>query len=104
MTETDTFIDVEQRVPTQVEDEQISPPAVCPPSGVLRAENRYTCCCTDRITDKRLLTFISSLSISVIVILFSCVQLYTKHDCSSQHLYSSLITLIIGVWIAPQPI
>jgi len=58
--------------------------------------------CCNIPSDKRLLIFIASICISLIIIIFSCYQLSVMHDCSSENLYVGLITLIIGIW-CPHP-
>ena len=56
--------------------------------------------CTGLTTDKRLITLITSTLISLMVISFSCYQLAAnKLDCSTQHTYVGLLTLIIGIWL-----
>ena len=74
-----------------------------PPSGILDEENDdnhlYLCCAGGRTSDKRLLTFIASATLSLITVLFSCYQLTQGLDCSQENVYSSLISLVIGVWL-----
>ena len=59
----------------------------------------YLCCGNGRTSDKRLLTFIASATLSLIVVVFSCFQLTQGLDCSQENVYSSLISLVIGVWL-----
>ena len=60
---------------------------------------QWDSCCM-RKTDSRLLTFIASFFISMILLIFSCYQLTRPDmDCASENIYISLITLIIGVWV-----
>lgn len=61
-------------------------------------ENQYKTCC-GTVSDKRLLVFISSLSISLLILTFCCYQLVNKEDCQSQNTYVGIITLIIGIWL-----
>lgn len=61
-------------------------------------DNQLNTCC-GKPSDKRLLIFISSLSISLLVLTFCCFQLVNKPDCQSQNTYVGLITLIIGIWL-----
>ena len=57
-----------------------------------------TCC--GRPSDRRLLIFIASILISVIVIVFSCYKLADPNiDCSSQNTFVGIISLIVGVWL-----
>ena len=62
-------------------------------------KNKYSCCCTSRTTDRRLLTFATLFSISILVLSFSFYQLTMPIDCSEQATYMSLITMVIGIWI-----
>lgn len=56
--------------------------------------------CTGLTTDKRLVVLLASVIISFIVVTFSCYMLAAnKLDCSSQHTYVGLLTLIIGIWL-----
>lgn len=59
--------------------------------------------CCNIPSDKRLLNFIASLLISLIIVIFSCYQLANINDGPIQSLYVGLITLIIGIW-CPNPI
>jgi len=60
---------------------------------------QWNSCCM-RKTDSRLLTFIASFFISIILLIFSCYQLTRPDiDCASENIYISLITLIIGYWM-----
>ena len=61
-------------------------------------ENQLKNCC-GTTSDKRLLMFIASLTISLIAIAFSCYQLSRKLDCESQSVYIGILTLILGVWV-----
>ena len=61
-------------------------------------ENTYQSCC-GQTSDKRLLVFISTLSISLLLLTFSCFMLATHKECESQNTYVGLITLIVGVWM-----
>ena len=57
----------------------------------------HTCC--GKTSDKRLLVFVASISISLIVVIFSCVQLFLQQSCESQALYSGMISLVLGIWL-----
>lgn len=64
------------------------------------SEHRYNCCCRAvPMSDRRVLIFSASLSISLIVIVFSCYQLVNLVDCHSQNTYISLLSLVIGIWL-----
>lgn len=56
-----------------------------------------TCC--GRVSDKRLLAFVASISLSSIVTIFSCYQLTQGLDCSQETTYISLIMFILGYWL-----
>lgn len=60
------------------------------------------CCNSEKKISKELIKYISQLSISLIILVFSMIQLSKKDDINNQSLYVSLITLIIGVYI-PSP-
>ena len=64
----------------------------------LEKVNQYRTCC-GAMSDKRLLIFISSLSISLLILCFSCYKLAHNNDCQNQNTYVGLISLIIGIWI-----
>jgi len=77
-----------------------------PPAGMLNEHELtednnqlYLCCGGGRTSDKRLLTFTASATLSLIVVVFSCYQLTQGLDCSQENVYSSLISLVIGVWL-----
>lgn len=61
-------------------------------------ENQLKTCC-NTVSDKRLLMFISSFCISMVIIVFSCFQLMRLDDCQSQNSYMGLLSLIVGIWI-----
>jgi hypothetical protein len=61
--------------------------------------NNQLKCCSGGSSDKRLLLFVSILTISLIVIMFSIYQLTTLESCHDQHLYSGLLSLVLGIWI-----
>ena len=64
-----------------------------------KIKNTWRSCC-DIPSDRRLLMFISSFSITLIIITFSCYKLSLEDvDCSSENTYIGLITLLIGLWI-----
>jgi hypothetical protein len=56
-----------------------------------------TCC--GRVSDKRLLAFVASISLSSIVTIFSCYQLTQGLECSQETTYISLIMFILGFWL-----
>lgn len=59
-----------------------------------------SCCLGGGTTDKRLLTFCASFSISLLILVFSCVRLSKSGiKCNEQNQYVSLISLVVGVWI-----
>ena len=60
-----------------------------------------TCC--GPTSDRRLLIFIGSLSISLIVLIFSCYKLASTTDCVLTSVYVGLLSLILGLWM-PTPI
>jgi hypothetical protein len=60
----------------------------------------WTSCCLK--VDKNAVQFFSQLAISVGVISFSLYQLIKLPDCEQQQTYSSLLTLVLGVWL-PSP-
>jgi len=66
-------------------------------------ENKWSSCCSSRKTDKRLLRFFSSLTISVMTLGFSIYQLSTLEQRKEKELYIGMLTLIIGWW-SPSPI
>lgn len=56
-----------------------------------------TCC--GRVSDKRLLAFVASISLSSIITIFSCYQLSTGLDCPQENMYSALLMFILGFWL-----
>ena len=72
-----------------------------------RYENEYTSCCSRSGTDKRLIDVGFKMTVLLIVLIHSLIMIAynTIHDnpCDSFNpLYTSIITLIIGLFI-PQP-
>lgn len=65
-------------------------------------KNKMQTCC-NTTSDKRLLLFIASFSISSILLIFSCYKLSQEIPCSSETLYVGILTMIIGLWI-PSPV
>lgn len=64
-----------------------------------RYENTYDTCCSGS-TDRRLIQYASKLTISLIVLAFSCIQIYRADPCDGNlPLYSSLLTMVLGAWI-----
>ncbi len=69
----------------------------------IEPENKYRCC-TGTVTDRRLLLFIASFTISTLILFFSCYMLSLPDtDCSTEQTYISLVMLILGWW-APSPV
>ena len=60
-------------------------------------ENRISTCC-GTVSDKRLLVFVSSITISSMTLAFSFYQLSKGLDCQSENLYVGFVSLIIGYW------
>ena len=61
--------------------------------------NLYRSCCGP-VSDKRLLTFISMFSISIIALGFSFASIaHGGLDKDDKLFYTGLISLIIGVWV-----
>ena len=57
-----------------------------------------TCC--GRVSDKRLLAFVASISLSSIITIFSCYQLSKDNmECTEQNMYSGLLMFILGFWL-----
>jgi hypothetical protein len=63
-------------------------------------DNTWTSCCIQM--DKRAAMFFSQLAISLITIFFCLYQLINVDTCEAQSLYSSLLTLVLGVYL-PSP-
>lgn len=61
-------------------------------------ENQWHTCC-GKTSDSRLLTFVASLSISLLILIFCAYKLSEEMDCPSENTYIGLTSLIIGVWI-----
>ena len=61
-------------------------------------EHQLNACCGGT-SDRRLLQFIASLSISLLVLIFCAYKLSQDIDCASENTFVGLTTLIIGVWI-----
>jgi hypothetical protein len=60
--------------------------------------NQLKTCC-DTTSDRRLLMFIASFSVSLIVISFSITQLAINDSCEAQSTYLGLLTLVLGIWL-----
>ena len=74
-------------------------------SKLERAKNEYddtwkSCVCGS--SDKRAVLYFSQLSILLLVMGFCFVQLVRLPDCGDQQLYSSILTMVIGILI-PSP-
>ena len=63
-------------------------------------DDTWESCCVKM--DKRAIRFFTQLGISVGIISLCIVQLLRLSDCSSQHAYIGLLTLLIGIWL-PSP-
>lgn len=59
-------------------------------------------CCRGGRTDSRLLQFIVSTGMSVIIVIFCIVQLVRLDEPVAQNTYISLLTLVFGIFI-PTP-
>jgi len=57
-------------------------------------------CCFN--LDKRVVIFSSQFVITLMIISFSLYQLSTDNSCEHQQFYSSLITMLVGVYL-PSP-
>ena len=67
----------------------------------IELDNVYRSCCL--VIDRRAVLFFTQLSFSVFVLGFSAYHLSENdQDCSRTHLYTGLLTLILGWW-APSP-
>ena len=58
--------------------------------------------CCGQQSDRRLLNFIASLTISLIALLFACLQLTRNLGCSADSVYIGIVTSIISIWV-PSP-
>jgi hypothetical protein len=56
-----------------------------------------TCCGT--VSDRRLLTFIATFSISLVVLLFSFIKLLYAVSCEETNVYVGLVSVIVGFYI-----
>jgi Na+-translocating ferredoxin:NAD+ oxidoreductase RnfA subunit len=54
------------------------------------------------ILDRRAVIYLTHVCISMIMIIFCMYQLIELNECHSQQLYSTLLTLIIGIYL-PSP-
>ena len=63
-------------------------------------DTKYNSCCSDSPTDKRLLDYGAKLTISLMTLGFSFYQITRADDCDPLlSVYTSFITLILGVWV-----
>jgi hypothetical protein len=62
-------------------------------------ENQLQSCCSGTISDRRFLIWISTFSISILVLVFSLTSLVLTHECSEQQIYVGLISIIVGYWL-----
>jgi len=69
------------------------------PAEEADAETWDSCCM--RI-DRRATVYFTQLSISFIIMFFCIYQLLRYEDCDSRNFYSSLLTLVIGMYV-PSP-
>jgi hypothetical protein len=65
-------------------------------------KNEITWSINSYVLDRRSVIYITHVSISMIMILFCMYQLVMLEGCHSQQLYSSLLTLVIGIYL-PSP-
>jgi hypothetical protein len=63
-------------------------------------DNTYKSCCL--LMDKRGLIFFTQLFFSASILIFCIVQLCLKPDCETYAKYSSMMMLIVGVYL-PNP-
>lgn len=63
-------------------------------------ETEIQTCCSGT-TDFRLIKYMTQLSISMGILVFSCIQLVREVDNESY--YTGLISLIVGIYINPTP-
>ena len=66
----------------------------------VEVEETWTSCCLK--VDRSAVIFFSQLSISIGTISFCLYQLIHLTECEQQQTYSSLLTLVLGVWL-PSP-
>ena len=62
-------------------------------------KNVWQCCCTGMSTDSRILTYISTLGISTIIIVFCCYMLSRDLGCTQESVYTGLLTFVLGFWL-----
>lgn len=65
-------------------------------------DDRYQCCCTNGMTDKRVLIYCTQVAFGLIVMLFCITQLYIDDRCDRTSIYLPLLTSIIGYFL-PSP-
>jgi len=58
--------------------------------------------CCGMLVDKRVVVFTSQFIITLMIITFSLYQLAQGNSCEHQQFYSSLITMLIGIFL-PSP-
>lgn len=68
-----------------------------------RYENEYSTCCTKSgKTDRRLILFTSKFGMSLLILGFAGYQIMGAGECDGLlPWYTSLITLIVSVWVKP---
>lgn len=63
------------------------------------AHYNWSCCCSEKKTDSRLLKFISIYFIIMQVFVFCIYKLHTSTSCEQDSTYIGLLTFIIGLII-----
>lgn len=59
-------------------------------------------CCKEGRTDPRLLQFLITTLFSLIILIFSIIQLLRLESCEAQNTYIGLVTLVFGIFL-PSP-
>jgi len=67
---------------------------------IIKDDYIWRSCCL--VVDKRVVVFTSQFIITLMIITFSLWQLAQKNTCEHQQFYSSLITMLIGIFL-PSP-
>jgi len=58
---------------------------------------KWQCCCSNRQSDSRMIKFLALYSTVTILFVFSMIQLKNADTCEEGNLYSSILTLLIGI-------
>ena len=66
----------------------------------LERQNNWRSCCFT--LDRKATVYFSQLFVCIGIIFFCCLQMVRLHNCEAQQLYSSLLTMVIGILI-PSP-